>query len=156
GLGTPQLTQPGGGAGLAFYLCSQAPATTRPTVTNVSPASGFTSAPDTPGVTITGTNFFKNGVPDVKNIQAGSGELPAGAGVFNVTGPTTIVADFPPAADVIPPNDTTNGAGRVQVTVTLNDGETSAVNANSWFTYVDDNGSSAALPTVTSVHSYVG
>ena len=26
GLGTPELTQPDGGAGLAFYLCSQAPA----------------------------------------------------------------------------------------------------------------------------------
>ncbi len=45
---------------------------------------------------------------------------------------------------------------REQVTVTLNDGETSAVNMNSWFTYVDDNGSSQALPTVTSVHSYAG
>ena len=46
GLGTPQLTQPGGGAGLAFYLCSQAPAVTRPTVTQLSPSTGFTSAPE--------------------------------------------------------------------------------------------------------------
>src|SRR5262249_58581938 len=46
GLGTPQLTQPGGGPGLAFYLCSQAPASTRPTVTSVSPSVGFTSDPD--------------------------------------------------------------------------------------------------------------
>ena len=57
---------------------------------------------------------------------------------------------------MIPPNDQTDGAGRVQVTVTLQDGETSAVNVNSWFTYVDDNGSSQPLPTVTSVHTYAG
>ena len=57
---------------------------------------------------------------------------------------------------MIPPTDQTDGAGRVQVTVTLKDGETSAVTVNSWFTYVDDNGSSQALPTVTSVHNYAG
>jgi Pro-kumamolisin, activation domain/PASTA domain/IPT/TIG domain/Divergent InlB B-repeat domain len=154
GLGTPQLTQPGGGAGLAYYLCSQAPAVTRPTVTGISPATGFTSSSDTPGVTITGTNFELNGVPDVQNIQAGGVEFPAGS--FNVTSPTTIVADFPPAAFLSPPNDQTNGAGPEQVTVTLDDGETSAVNVNSWFTYVDDNGSAVPLPTVTSVHTFAG
>ncbi len=70
GLGTPELTQPNGQAGLAFYLCSQAPAVTRPTVTNLSPASGLTSATDT-SVTITGTNFEQSGVPDVAKIQVG-------------------------------------------------------------------------------------
>jgi hypothetical protein len=154
GLGTPQLTQPNGGAGLAYYLCSQAPAVTRPTVTGVSPAVALTSAPHTPGVTITGTNFEQNGVPDVANIQAGGVEFPPGA--FNVTSPTTIVADFPPAAFETPSKDPTDGAGREQVTVTLNDGETSAANVNSWFTYVDDNGSSQPLPSVTSVRTYAG
>ena len=33
--------------------------------------------------------------------------------------------------------------------MTLNDGETSAVNVNSWFTYVDENGSSQPIPAVT-------
>ena len=154
GLGSPQLTQPNGGAGLAFYLCSQAPAVTRPTVTGISPDSGLTSAPDTPGVTITGTNFELNGVPDVTSIQAGDVQFPAGA--FNVTSPTTIVADFPPAAFLSPPTDQTDGAGPEAVSVTLDDGETSAVNINSWFTYADDNGSSQPLPTVTSVHTYAG
>ncbi len=154
GLGSPQLTQPNGGAGLAFYLCSQAPATTRPTVTNISPDTGLTSAPDTPGITITGSNFELNGVPDVASIQAGDVAFPAGA--FNVTSPTTIVADFPPAAFLSPPVDQTDGAGPEAVSVTLTDGETSAVNVNSWFTYVDDNGSSQPLPTVTSVHTYAG
>jgi hypothetical protein len=153
GLGSPQLTQPGGQAGLAFYLCSQAPATTRPTVTNVSPAMALTSAPDT-SVTITGTNFEKSGVPDVSKLQLGDVEIPAAA--FTVTSPTTIDADFPPASDLVPSNDPTDGAGLYQVSVTLTDGETSAAGVNTGFTFVDDNGSAAALPTVIGVHSFTG
>ncbi|HEU5244631.1 MAG TPA: protease pro-enzyme activation domain-containing protein [Gaiellaceae bacterium] len=152
GLGTPQLTQPGGGAGLAFYLCSQAPAGTRPTVTNLNPSVGFTSS--STAMTITGTHFEQNGTPDVANIQVGDVELSSGS--FTVTSPTTITATIPPGASFSSPNDPTDGAGRVQVSVTLKDGETSAVNVNSWFTFVDDNGSSQPLPTVTGVHTYAG
>ncbi len=153
GLGTPQLTQPGGGAGLAFYLCSQAPASTRPTVTNLSPSVGFTSS-YTNGVTITGTKFEQGGTPDVANIQVGDVELSSGS--FTVTSPTTITVTIPPGSSFDAPNDLTNGAGRAQVTVTLNDGETSVANVNSWFTFVDDSGSSQPLPTVTGVHTYAG
>jgi hypothetical protein len=153
GLGTPQLTQPAGKAGLAFYLCSQASAATRPTVTNLSPAMGLTSAGDT-SVTITGTNFEKSGVPDVSKLQLGDAEIPAAA--FTVTSPTTIDADFPPASDLVPSSDQTDGAGLYQVSVTLTDGETSAANVNTGFTFVDDNGSAAALPTVIGVHSFTG
>src|SRR5207248_10742977 len=64
GLGTPQLTAPNGGAGLAFYLCSQAPAVTRPTITQLSPAVGFTSDPST-SVTITGSHFQDGSNPVV-------------------------------------------------------------------------------------------
>jgi hypothetical protein len=152
GLGTPQLTQPGGGAGLAFYLCSQARAATRPTVTNLSPGTGFTSDPST-SVTITGTHFQDASNP-VVGIQIGSYQVPTSD--FNATDGTHITATFPAADLVTPPNDQTDGAGRVQVTVTLGDGETSAVNLNSWFTYVDKNGSSQPLPTVTGVHNYAG
>ncbi|MFZ0342337.1 MAG: protease pro-enzyme activation domain-containing protein [Gaiellaceae bacterium] len=152
GLGTPELTQPGGGAGLAFYLCSQAPAVTRPTVAGLSPAVGSTASP-TP-VTITGTNFEKNGTPDVGNVQVGDVELPAAA--FSVTSPTTISAEIPPGSVVVPSNEPTDGAGRAQVTVTLNDGETSAVNPNSWFTFVDENSTPATIPAVTSVRRYAG
>ncbi|MGH3053695.1 MAG: IPT/TIG domain-containing protein, partial [Gaiellaceae bacterium] len=152
GLGTPELTQPNGGAGLAYYLCSQAPATTRPTVTQLSPSVGLTSDSST-SVTITGSHFQDSSNP-VAGVQVGSYQiLPAD---FHVTGPTSITATFPAAADLVPPNDPTDGAGPEQVTVTLHDGETSAVNINSWFTYADDNGSSQALPAVTSVHSYAG
>jgi Pro-kumamolisin, activation domain/PASTA domain/IPT/TIG domain/Divergent InlB B-repeat domain len=154
GLGTPQLTQPGGGSGLAFYLCSQAPSTTRPTVTSISPAFEFTSDSGKT-VTIHGTNFFKDGVPNVKNIQFGDVEFPS-VGAFTVDSDTQITAQVPPASRFVPPNDQTNGAGRVQVTVTLADDETSAVNSNSWFTFVDDNGASAPRPTVTGLHSFVG
>lgn len=152
GLGTPQLTQPGGGAGLAFYLCSQAPAVTRPTVTQLSPSTGFTSAPST-SVTITGSHF-QDGANPVVGVQVGAYQVPAAD--FSVSDASHITVTFPAAADVVPPNDQTDGAGRVQVSVTLQDGETSAVNVNSWFTYVDDNGSSQPLPTVTSVHTYAG
>jgi hypothetical protein len=153
GLGTPELTQPNGQAGLAFYLCSQAPAVTPPTVTNLNPASALTSAAST-SVTITGTNFEKSGTPDVAHIQVGSVELTSGS--FTVDSPTQITADLPAASSFVPPHDQTDGAGEYQVTVTLSDGETSAANLNTGFTFVDDNGSAAALPTVTSVHSFTG
>ena len=42
------------------------------------------------------------------------------------------------------------------MTVTLSDGETSAVDMSTGFTFVDDNGSAAALPTVTGVHTFAG
>jgi hypothetical protein len=152
GLGTPQLTQPNGGAGLAFYLCSQAPATTRPTVTALAPSVGLTDDSST-SVTITGSHFQDSGNP-VVGVQVGAYQVPSAD--FNVSNGSHIVVTFPAAADTIPPADQTDGAGRVQVTVTLQDGETSAVTINSWFTYVDDNGSSAPLPTVTGVHTYAG
>jgi hypothetical protein len=55
-----------------------------------------------------------------------------------------------------PPGDPTDGAGRQQIVVTLTDGETSAPNPNSIFTYVDENGSSQVVPAVTSVHAFAG
>jgi hypothetical protein len=152
GLGSPHLTQPGNGAGLAYYLCSAAAAGTRPTVTAVNASVGFTSA-STTAVTITGTNFENNSTPDVAEIQLGDYVLPPAD--FTVTGPTSINATFPAADLVIPPSSTTDGAGRVQVVVTLNDGESSAPTPGSAFTYVDNNGGNA-LPSVTSVGPYGG
>jgi hypothetical protein len=152
GLGSPQLTAPGGGAGLAFYLCNQAPAATMPTVTQLAPAIAFTSDSST-SVTITGSNFQDNANP-VVGVTIGDYSVPSPD--FNVSDGNKITATFPAAAKVIPPHDQTDGAGRLQVTVTLQNGETSAANINSWFTYVDDNGSSQPRPTVTSVLSYAG
>jgi Pro-kumamolisin, activation domain/IPT/TIG domain/PASTA domain/Divergent InlB B-repeat domain len=155
GLGTPRLTAANGAnTGLAFYLCSQAPATTRPTITSLSPSFGPTgNAGQT--VTITGTNFETGGgQPNVAGVQVGDVQLPTAA-ITNITA-TTLTADFPPSLDVIPPNDQTDGAGRVEVTVTLKDGESSMVGPGSTFTYVDENGSSQTVPAVVGVHAYTG
>jgi Pro-kumamolisin, activation domain/IPT/TIG domain/PASTA domain/Divergent InlB B-repeat domain len=152
GLGTPELTQPGGQAGLAFYLCSQAPAATRPTVTSLSPTVGFTDT--TTSVTVTGTHFQDSSNP-VVGVQVGSYQVPPAD--FSVSGPTSLTATFPVAADATPSNEPpTGGAGPVEVTVTLQDGESSAVDMNSRFIYVADNGSAQALPSVTGVDGFAG
>ena len=153
GLGSPELTQAGNAAGLAYYLCTAAASGSRPTVTGVSTGTAFTSAAST-SVTITGTNFEDAGNPDVAGVQVGDFHLPAGD--FNVTGPTTMSATFPGADKVIPRDATTDGAGRVEVVVTLTDGESSAPSANSTFTYLDANGSSQAIPAVRSVGPFGG
>ena len=152
GLGSPQLTQPNNGAGLADYLCTAAAVGSRPTVTSVTADVAFTSASST-GVTITGTNFESNSTPDVASVQVGDYVLPGAD--FQVNSPTSLDATFPAAAKVLPPNATTDGAGRVQVVVTLTDGESSAPSPESAFTYVDNNGVNS-IPAVTSVGPYGG
>ncbi len=153
GLGSPQLTQPGNGAGLAYYLCTGAAASgPRPTITGIAANVTFTSASST-AVTITGTNFEHNAAPNVAAIQVGDYVVPSSD--FLVTSPTSISATFPAAAKVNSPQSPTDGAGRVQVVVTLNDGESSAPSAGSAFTYVDKSGASA-IPSVTSVGPYGG
>jgi len=151
GLGSPQLTQPSG-AGLAYYLCAAARSGTRPTVAGISASIADTSAPST-AVTITGANFEASGTPDVAAVQVGDYVLPPSD--FHVNSPTSLGATFPSAADALPPNAPTDGAGRVQVVVTLTDGESSAPGPNSAFTYVDKNGVNP-LPAVTSVGPYGG
>ena len=153
GLGSPQLTQPGIAAGLAYYLCTAAASGTRPTVTAIAANVAFTSASST-AVTITGTNFKNNSTPDVVlRVQVGDYVLPASD--FHVDSATSISATFPAAAKVRPPGSTTNGAGRVQVVVTLTDGESSAAGPGSAFTYVDAT-AGQVIPTVTSVGPYGG
>ncbi len=154
GLGSPQLTQPNNAAGLAYYLCSAAAPLldTRPTVTNITANVAFTSASST-DVTITGTNFESNSTPDVAGVQLGDYALPGAD--FHVDSPTSMTATFPAAADVVPPSSTTDGAGRVQVVVTLTDGESSAPSPESAFTYLDNKGGNA-IPAVTSVGPYGG
>lgn len=152
GLGSPRLTQPNKSAGLAYYLCSAAASGARPTVSGIADNVAFTSAASTV-VTITGTNFESNSTPDVANVQIGDYVLPQAD--FQVNSPTSITATFPAAAKVIPPKAPTDGAGRLQVIVTLSDGESSAPGPNSSFTYVDDNAGNP-IPSVTSVGPYGG
>jgi len=152
GLGSPQLTQPGNGAGLAYYLCTAAASGTRPSVTNIAANVAFTSASST-SVTITGMNFESNSNPDVAGVQIGDYALPAAD--FHVTTPTSMTATFPAAAKLLPPDASTDGAGRIQVVVTLTDGESSPPGPASWFTYIDHNGVNG-VPAVTSVGPYGG
>ena len=151
GLGSPQLTQPSG-AGLAYYLCTAAASGTRPTVTSIAANVAFTSAAST-SVTITGTNFMSNGTPIVAGVQVGDYAVPVAN--FHVNSATSLTATFPAAAKVLPPGSSTSGAGRVQVFVTLSDGESSAPRPGSAFTYVDPN-AGQAIPAVTSVGPYGG
>ncbi len=104
-------------------------------------------------MTITGSGFEIAGVPDVADVQVGTVQIPVG--FFTVTSPTTIVVDLRPAALMVPPGDTTNGAGGYQVLVTLKDGETSKPTPGSLFEFVNTNGS-GTVPAVTSVRAYGG
>jgi len=157
GLGSPQLTQPSNGAGLAYYLCTAAAAAgTRPSVTGITtgnPGNVAYTADSSTDVTITGVNFEANSTPDVAQVQVGDYVLQQAD--FQVNGPTSITATFPAAADILPPQSPTGGAGRVQVVVTLTDGESSAQSPDSALTYVDHNGVNV-IPSVTSVGPYGG
>ena len=152
GLGSPQLTAPGGKAGLAYYLCSYAASGTRPAVTGLSPAVISTAGGK---VTITGSGFDPSSGPDVAGIQVGTWQIPAGD--FTVDSNTKITATAPPASDTVAtaapkPQD---GAGAADVIVTLTSGLSSAANASSTLQYVDEK-SSSAVPSVTGVVAYGG
>lgn len=153
GLGSPQLTAPNGGAGLAYYLCSFATTTVRPVVTDLSPAYGSTAGGER--VTITGSGFESGGVPDVAGIEVGSAQLASNA--FTVNSATSITATLPAAARTLPPNAPApqDGAGPAEVIVTAADGETSAPGPSSTFEYVDGTATSV-VPSVTAVIPFGG
>jgi hypothetical protein len=146
GLGSPRLTGPGGSAGLAYYLCSYAAQASRPAVTGLSPSSGTTAGGES--LTVTGTDFESAGAADVAGVQIGAWHAPAGA--VHVLGASSLTLTLPPALDTLPagapaPQD---GAGPVDVIVTLDDGQSSAPGPPSRFEYVDTN-HTGAVPSVT-------
>jgi Pro-kumamolisin, activation domain/IPT/TIG domain len=146
GLGSPRLTDSGGTAGLAYYVCAAAAGNPqRPAVTSISPPSGSVAGGEK--ITITGTGFTGLG-SKVAGVQIGTGALKASA--FKVKSATTITATVPPAADALPPDSGNDGGGAVQVLVTLKNGASSAPNAGSTFQYVDTSGGST-VPDVTAV-----
>ena len=151
GLGTPELTGPGGTPGLAFYLCSAASQTTRPVVSNLSPRQGSTSGGET--VTITGTGFGSASSPAVSGVQVGVAQVAAGG--FQVTSPTTMTVTMPTGLSAQPPPPGSrapqNGAGPVNVLVTRKNGVSSVPGASSTFEYVNTNSTSAAIPSVNAV-----
>ncbi len=153
GLGSPRMTGPGGTPGLAWYLCTYAGQTSRPTVTSLAPSSG----PTTGGtqLTIHGTGFTAEGQPAVGGVQIGIWH--ASASAIEVTGPETLTVRLPAARLTLPahaPSGQT-GAGPAQVIVTTLDGQSSAPGPGSTFQYYES-AAGGALPAVTGVTPYGG
>jgi Pro-kumamolisin, activation domain/IPT/TIG domain len=146
GLGSPRVTAPGGGKGLAYYLCA-APSATAVAVTSVSPEA----VPQTGGTTtISGSGFeTAKGASDVAAVQVGSVNLPSAD--FTVEGPGTIALDLPSSAGEAGTGDVSNGTGTYAVMVTLTDGQSSKLGPATRLTYYATTGSPEALPSVVGV-----
>jgi hypothetical protein len=147
GLGSPQVTDPGGKAGLAYYLCSLASSPAKPAVTKLSPAA----VPVKGGtVVITGSGFKTGSTSDVASIQVGAAQVAKGK--FTVKSATEIVATVPPALDARSPAapKPLDGAGPANVIVSLANGVSSSPTAASRLQYVDES-KKGSVPSVTSV-----
>jgi hypothetical protein len=151
GLGSPRVTAPGGGNGLAYYLCATASAAA-PAVTSVSPEA----VPQTGGeTTISGSGFeTTSGTPDVAAVQVGSVNLPSTD--FTVESPSTIALDLPSSAGEIGTGDVADGTGTYAVLVTLTDGQSSKLGPATRVTYFATTDGSTALPSVVGVGSSGG
>jgi hypothetical protein len=153
GLGSPRLTGPGGAAGLAYYLCSYAGSAARPTVSAVSPAAGSTAGGET--VKITGSGFERAGQPDVGSVEVGAWQAPASS--VHVTSTTALALTLPAAKQTLPADTPAqpDGAGHVNLVVTLTDGESSAADPSSGFLYVEDS-SGREAPSLTGLYPSAG
>jgi hypothetical protein len=153
GLGSPRLTGAGGTPGLAYYLCTYAGSATRPAVSAVSPAVGSTAGGET--VQISGSGFERAGEPDVAGVEVGAWQAPGSA--VHVTGASTLTVTLPPARQTLPAGTPAqpDGAGHVDVLVTLADGESSAASPAASFLYVE-NSSGRERPSVTGLYPSAG
>jgi hypothetical protein len=154
GLGSPRMAGPGGTPGLAYYLCSDAAAgSARPTVSALSPSSGATAGAQQ--VTVTGSGFESGSAADVADIQLGVWQIPAAK--IHVLSPTSLTFVTPPASDTLAPHSPApdDGAGPIDVIVTLNSGASSASGAGSTFEYFDSAGSGFA-PSVSGIQPFGG
>jgi hypothetical protein len=145
GLGSPQLTGVNGTAGLAYYLCSYATRASRPGVSDISPTQVSTSGGT---ITITGSGFESGGSSRVTGIEVGSTELTSSQ--FSVTSASTITADLPAAIDTLPPGSAApqDGAGPVDIIVSLRNGQSSEPGPASTIEYVDES-SGQGVPSIT-------
>ena len=116
GLGSPQLTTPSGGNGLAFYMCDYGAQLAPPTLTGLSPSSGSTTGGYT--VTVSGSGFGTAGSPNVSAVEVGG----VSAIDVVVTSATTLTAIFPAATTTMPAGSPGTGAGPEAVVVTLKNG----------------------------------
>jgi hypothetical protein len=152
GLGTPRITGAGGAKGLAYYLCDNAPAGGKATVTAVDPpaVSATTATP----VTITGNGFETGSTPDVAGVQVGAVSLPAAD--IEVTSPTSITITSPLGTAEAATGAGTDGSGTFDVTVTLTNGVTSNVSGLSRLALFAPSLSKTALPVIDAVGPYAG
>lgn len=147
GLGSPRVTAPRGGNGLAHFLCAS-PSGTVPAVTSVSPEA----VPQGGGTTtITGSGFqTSKGASEVAAVQVGNINLPSAD--FTVNGPGTIDVNLPPAAGEAGTGDVASGTGTYAVVVTLTDGQSSKLGPATRLTYfATRKGNANELPTVVGV-----
>jgi hypothetical protein len=176
GLGSPQLTSPSGGDGLAYYLCSYGASATRPSVTGLDPAilAAFVGNSDASDqtVTVTGTGFEdQSGTAQVSSVWVDNILIPIdGVSIdseeasFTVDSATQLTLDLPagffntvyPSPVGLGTPGVSDGEGPAAVVVTIDDGETSAVTPASVLDIVDENNSSEPIPAVTGVSSYGG
>jgi subtilase family serine protease len=152
GLGSPQLTAPGGGNGLSYYACQYGSTLSPPIVTGLNPSFGSTAGGQT--IEVSGHGFGTSADPLVKSVSVGGGSAVS----FSVDNNTTLSVTLPAADTTTPPgspNPTEDGAGPDQIVVTSTDGQSSAPSARSLFQYVDEI-SGSRVPSVTSLSPYGG
>jgi subtilase family serine protease len=149
GLGSPEVTGPGGTAGLAANLCGEAAAPSRPTVSGLSPVFVPTSGGS---VLVTGTGFG-TGSGDVAGITVGAAQIPVSA--ITVNSPTQLTASFPAAATALAPGSPQDGSGPANVVVTTDSGASSGLSSAAVMQYVDEK-SGSPVPSVTGVSPYGG
>ncbi|HEX3822865.1 MAG TPA: protease pro-enzyme activation domain-containing protein [Mycobacteriales bacterium] len=147
GLGTPELTSPTGGVGLAADLCSLAAPAVRPAITSLTPT---TESATTVPLTIDGT-----GLAGATAVSIGGYDVPTSD--WSVVANSIVVTVMPTASQAgtggIGPQD---GSGHAIVSVTVPTGSdgTSAVssipNATSTLLYVDGT-TVTPLPSVSGV-----
>ncbi len=170
GLGSPMLTSPTGGTGLAADLCGLAMSTTAvPSVTTLNPTTGSVNGGNT--LTVTGTGFESGGSSDVSSVQVGGATIP-GSDV-TVTSNTSLSFAMPAAtAAAAPPGTqqtdgntgvtyytggstgTQDGAGPADIVVTTTAGASSPIGVTNLYEYVDQSSPSHAIPTVTGLQPY--
>ncbi len=152
GLGSPKLTSPSGGIGLAFYACKYASTFNPPQVAGLSPSFGNVTGGYT--VTVTGSGFGTASSPRISSVEVGGGQ----ATDVTVDSNTQLTITMPDAVSTIPtgsPNPTQDGAGPADIVATNANGESSTPSGASIFEYVDEAGTST-LPSVTGVSPYGG
>ncbi len=136
GLGSPELTGPGGSRGLAYYLCASA-SPTRPVVSSVSPP--VISSAETASLTIRGSGFESAGSPDVAGVTVGTYDARSAA--ISVTSGTRLTVAVPAGA-------VQEGGGSYDVSVTLTGGTTSLPDSRSRLVVYNDPGANGQLVPV--------